>query len=345
MRSLNHFFGVFQLIMTAYSATASAAAGAAPPIYEYGPVQLEVARHPLSSRAVDIDLQQPRPLHELDETVFSALWKTRRAAENHFRKAGYDNFLCYAKLKNDEPPKWQVVPYSSSLPWYLDNALCRKIYSIVMQAQVLWRTMFPVHQSEEARREEKREFWHSLSDETERSGGAKRGSGALTQKNVIRRQIVYPDSLSSDDNGILVLCNYAPVRTGEKPWHYLLIPNPDRPAKDFSELDEQEYIKVMRHAQGIAMWAKQHFGEEASVHLYDKTGKIAGQTEPVYHAHAIITQNDPEEGWGKASMLFRLFFLPSRKLPPDELAQTVADSKEAIGAFLSQRRFYPETNF
>ncbi|SCA63146.1 hypothetical protein SCG7086_AL_00020 [Chlamydiales bacterium SCGC AG-110-P3] len=304
-------------------------------LYQTNCTRLEIAENPLSNLAVNVSLKQRHLIDRLDDECLSNIWKTRFIAEQHLAKQGYENRLCYSKLRSKTPPSWQVVPYSSP-PWYLDNILCKKIYSIWTQTTVLFRTIFPPSIPSDTDLEKTKFFWHSLIPEINYSAENKSGEGALTNDNVINKQSVYPDITSRNDSEILLLYNYAPLQTGGEQMHFLLVPNAKKPAKNFLELDKQQYLEVLSLTGKVAQWAEKNFNGQATIHFFDKTGEIAGQTQPLYHAHLIIVTQEKEEKWGKLAMFFRML-LPSRPLPSKELEQRVTHYKASLGQFLAHQ--------
>lgn len=306
-----------------------------PSLYQTGCAQLAIAQNPLSNRAVNVSLKQPHLIDRLDDKYLSDIWKTRFVAEQHLARQGYENRLCYSKLKSETPPSWQVVSYSS-LPWYLDNILCRKIYSVWTQAAVLFRTTFPPSAPSDATLEKEKLFWRSLVPEVSHDIEEKSGRGALTNDSVIQKQLVYPDTSSSNDSEILLLYNYAPLQTGGEQMHFLLVPKATKPARNFLELDKQQYIEVLSLTKKVALWVENNFDRQATIHFFDKTGEIAGQTQPLYHAHLIIVTQEKEETWGKLAMFFRML-LPSRPLPSSELEQRVTHYRTSLGKFLTHQ--------
>lgn len=214
--------------------------------------------------------------------------------------------------------------------------MCRKIYSIWTQAAVLFRTTFLPSAPSDSTLEKEKLFWHSLVPEINYNAEEKSGKGALTNDNVIRKQLVYPNITSSNDSEILLLYNYAPLQTGGEQMHFLLIPNARKPAKNFLELDKQQYIEVLSLKGKVAQWAEKNFNGQATIHFFDKTREIAGQTQPLYHAHLIIVTQKKEETWGKLAMFFRML-LPSRPLPSTELKQRVTHYRASLGQFLTDQ--------
>ncbi|MEZ5315619.1 MAG: hypothetical protein R3E91_05380 [Chlamydiales bacterium] len=279
------------------------------PLYQNNSTKIEIAQHPLSIRSVDIKPKSPSLLSELNE-------------EN-----------LYAKLRSNESPVWQVTAYAN-LPNYLDHCVTRKIYSIWQQTKVLFRTIFPVKRMSEEFLARESSFW-DLNHVTESSSvGQKNGQGALTSQEVIDKQMVFPNSMPDKDNEILLLYNYAPLRTGGEQMHFLLVPNPAKPAKNFLELDKEQYTHVLALAQKVALWAEGEFKEEVVMHFFDKTGKIAGQTQPLFYAHLILVRSRNEERWGRVAMFFRMFF-PVTPLSRQEVAKRVTHYKSSLGEFLA----------
>ena len=304
------------------------------PIYQHNSVEMEIARRPLSIRAVDISLKERPNFCTLNEENFSDLWEARYLAETHLKQAGYRNRLCYAQLEANASPVWQVTTYSN-LPSYLDNCVMRKIYSIWQQVKVLFRTIFPPCEKSKVPFKEERNFWSSFDTVVNASDPQKSGRGALTQEAVIRKQILFPESAPSSDHEILLLYNYAPLRTGGEQMHFLLIPQPIKPAKNFLELDKEQYINALALAQKVTLWAQKTYAEQVTVHFFDKTGEIAGQTQPLFHAHLIIVKKGSEEIWGKIAMFLRMIF-PVRPLPSNELESRVNHYRSSLGIFLAQ---------
>jgi diadenosine tetraphosphate (Ap4A) HIT family hydrolase len=323
--------------MTAASllAASSLVAEVTLPLYQNDCVRLEIARNPLSKNAVEISLKQQQSIGVLKEECFADVWKTRFIAEQHLADAGYENRLCYSKLTSDASPSWQVVGYSS-LPWYLDNLLFSKIYSIWKQATVLFRTSFSSSVLSEKSVANASSFWQPLELLARSEGSDKNGTGALTRDDVIQKQLVHPASSSSDDNEIQILYNYAPLRTGGEQMHFLLVPQSSKPAKNFLELDEEQYINVLSLTQKVALWAEKEFGDHAVIHFLDKTGEIAGQTQPLYHAHLIIVTEEKEETWGKLAMFFKML-VPLRPLPGAELERRIRHYQNTLGSFLAHQ--------
>jgi len=296
-------------------------------LYETAYTQLTVSQNPLSKHSVNITLKQ-----SFDDKIFFDIWKTRFIAERHLANNGYENRLCYLKLENNIPLTWHLTSYES-IPRYLNNILFRKIYSIWVQAKVLFRTVFPsltFFFANDLKKEKL--FWKSLISKRDDKLDKKTGKGPLTEDNVIQKQIIYPSS-SFNDSQIFVLYNYAPLQTGREQMHFLLVPNPNRPAKNFLELDNEQYIEILLLTKKINLWAMKEFKQKAIIHFLDKTGEIAGQTQPIYHAHLVIITQKKEEIWGKISMFFRMLF-PTRPLPDKELNKRVEYYRNTLGAFL-----------
>ncbi|MBN4067055.1 hypothetical protein JYU14_03125, partial [Simkania negevensis] len=294
-------------------------------------VKLQLSLAPLSYGAVDIVLCDNFSIENVDEQHFSAIWAIRSVAKEHFAKKGYTGFLCYSKILFNKPLELQIVPYSS-LPWYLNNSIVRKIYSVWKQAQVLYRTTFPASPPSEKDLREQMVFWTGLNRFLQKTK-EKSGSGALTQENVIRNQLIYTQRSQESQDNISLLYNYAPVNTGGEQMHFLLVPSPEKPAKNFLELEESQYTATLTLAKKVAMWAKKEFGDRTVIHFFDKTGEIAGQTQPLYHAHLIIIKKEEEETWGKISMFLRMLIPPS-PLPFKELEERVSHYQETLGLFL-----------
>ncbi len=294
---------------------------------------LILSETPLLDGAVDITLQHPTPFKELNEKQFSEIWKLRNIAEKHFAKNKIENRLCYSKITPEAAAKWQVVPYKS-LPLYLDNVIFRKIYSIWQQLQVLYHTVFTPKSPTEKNRQIQQRFWEDLGEDLSISEG-KTGSGALISSEVIQKQLIYPQYPGGNENQILLMYNYAPLKTGGEQMHFILVPVPEKPARDFLELDKEQYLKTLSLAQKISQWAQKKFEGKAVVHFFDKTGKIAGQTQALFHAHVIVVQEEKEELWGKLSMFFRML-LPPSPLSAPLLKSRVQHYKETLGPYLAK---------
>lgn len=323
----------FLSLITSYL-FASASVNPSLSIYQNKSAQIEIAQHPLAIRAIDVLLQPQQNLRQLNEENFSDIWEARRLAETYLARAGYQNRLCYSKFEADASPAWQVAAFPI-LQGYLDNWVIRKIYSIWQQARVLLRTIFPAHNQSEEVLEKERTFWNALETTLPSQEGRKNGRGALAKEEVIHKQIIFPNTLSSEGSEILLLYNYAPLRTGGEQMHFLLIPHPSKPAENFLELDKEQYIQVLSLAKKVALWADDVFEGQTIVHFFDKTGEMAGQTQPLFHAHLVIVKRGSEEMWGKVAMFFRMIF-PSKPLPFNELERRVNRYRNSLGQFLTQ---------
>ena len=84
----------------------------------------------------------------------------------------------------------------------------------------------------------------------------------------------------------------------------------------------------------IVLWSEKEFSN-AVVHFFDKTGEIAGQTQPLYHANVIIVKKEKEESWGKIAMFFRRIF-PLSPLPSNEFEKRVSIYRDTLGKFLDR---------
>jgi|GEM_PF-3868460 len=297
--------------------------------YQYRSAQMEVAQHPLSIRAVDISLTLRKMLRGCDKENFFDIWAMRRFVDSSLAKEGYTNRLCYAKLEADQSPVWQVTAYPN-LPAWANYWVIKKIYSVFQQTKVLFRTFFPATKLSDTAFEKERIFWSLQECELQSTNGQYHGKGALTQKEVIDKQIIYPNVLTSEESEILLLYNYAPLRTGGEQMHFLLIPNPSHPAEHFLELNSEQYTQVLALAKKVTLWANETFQGQVVVHFFDKTGEMAGQTQPLYHAHLIIVKKGEEELWGRLAMFFRMFFPPS-PLASDELEKRVTHYRDTLG--------------
>lgn len=303
-------------------------------LFENHCTTLELAKAPLSRNAVDITLKQAGSIENTTDQDLSDIWETRQIAERHLEDFGYKNRLCYSKLKVDSLTTWQLVSYSSP-PWFLDNFLFRKIYSVWQQASVLFRTAFPSAHLLESEALKARLFWKISDQQVAKNEERKTGTGALSNADVIQKQIVYPITSDTDDE-IFILYNYAPLQTKGEQLHFLLLPNPKKPAKNFLELDREQYIKVLSLGKKVALWAKKKFGHHLTIHFFDKTGEIAGQTQPLYHAHLIILKEDKENVWAKLAMFFRML-MPPRPLSDSELKHRVTHYKNSLGTFITEQ--------
>lgn len=261
LRVFVYIFWSFMAVFSAYASSSETSFS----LYQRDLIELNIAAHPLQRQAVEISIRDQRSLSELDEEAFAGIWETRRLAEEHLAHAGNTNRLCYAPLSADKSPTWQIAPYAS-LPTWLDNCVFRKIYSIWKQAVVLFRTIFPAAQPSRDELERIKTYWSGLETDREIPVREKHGHGPLTEDGVIRKQLVYP--ASKDEGEVLLLYNYAPLRTGGEQLHFLLIPNPASPAENFLELEQEQYVQVLALAQKVALWARQEFGEHATVHFF-----------------------------------------------------------------------------
>ena len=137
---------------------------------------------------------------------------------------------------------------------------------------------------------------------------------------------------------INILYNYKPIQTSkEEALHFLLVPKKNSPAKNFLELDKEQYKEVLLLAQKVAKWAKSKFGPSYSVYFFDKTGENAGQTQFVFHAHLVVVKDAPNNCCSKLAKLFQLIS-PRRELSKEKLEGTVQKYKADLGAFVQNTR-------
>lgn len=301
-----------------------------PTIFQSDHATLEVSRFPLSPGSVDVFLKV-FSIEKASKEHFSDVWKARRLAESHFSKKGYSNRLCYSKIASDLPLKWQIVPYSF-LPWYFDNFLFRKIYSVFKQAQILYQTTFSPKSLSDGSISSQMPFWNDLDFSLEEEV-KKTGTGILTEKRTIQKQLVYPPVFEENKEQIFLLYNYAPLNTGGEQMHFLIVPSPENPARNFLELDKNQYVATLSIAKKVIMWAQEKFNGKARIYFFDKTGKIAGQTQELYHAHLLIVSDKKEEFLGKTSMFLRMLY-PPHPLSAKELLIRVSRYKKSFNLFL-----------
>ncbi|MFT4553338.1 MAG: diadenosine tetraphosphate (Ap4A) HIT family hydrolase [Chlamydiales bacterium] len=305
------------------------------PIYENEWARLDFPKSPLRTTAVEISLKHElSPDQEEEEEHLRGLWEIRYLAEKHFAERGILNRLCYSKFEAGQTPKWQVVPYPS-LSGYFDNGVLRNIYSLWNQTAVLFRTIFPAKEVSTKDRARIKTLWDKSKPKVISQVVEQTGTGALNREDVIERQIIYPSSMK-EENDILLLYNYAPLYSGGRQMHFLLVPNPSSPAKNFLELEEKQYVEVLSLANKIAIWAQENFPKGTTVHFFDKTGVMAGQSEPLYHAHVVIIEDESEEIWGKLSMFFRML-LPRSPIANKILEKRVSYYRETLGTFLDEQ--------
>ncbi len=276
------------------------------------------AERPLYPDALEILPRQETPLSALNEEAFSHLWDARRRAS-----PGLRDRLCYGKLSSDKKPSWQIVTYPR-LPAFLNYPFVQKTVGLFLQTKALWGSLFPFSPNDT----------QPVSfDFSENSTETKTGKGALTEERVLNKQIIYPTSFSSaEKNDTLLLYNYAPLRTGGR-HHFLVVPNPSEPAAHFGELDQEQYVNVLKTTQKVCAWAKATFGERTVIHFLDKTGRMAGQTQPLYHAHLIVAEREEEEVTGRLAMFFRML-IPPFPLSDRELRERVQGYQETMRPFL-----------
>jgi len=262
---------------------------------------------------------------------FRTLYKTRKIAENYFDFKHFSNRLCYFSLKKEQLTLYQLVPYHTPV-WFLNLFIFRKIYSVWQQTQVLYHTFFPIKQTQS------RTKGIDIGQHPEltliQTSKLKTGSGALCDSQVIKSQLIYPEK-QLENAPMLVLYNYAPLKAGKNQLHFLIIPNPNQPAKDFTELEEEQFIHMMQLIQKIETWAQQKFDGKAMIHVFDKKGQFAGQTQPLYHAHVVIVDKKSEEFFGKINMLFRML-LPQTPLSKKELEKRVTLLKKTLGDYIQK---------
>lgn len=290
------------------------------PFFSERDVHLEAPQNPLTPYAAEIVSHSP--LSTLTTEQCREIWKARRVAEQHLNESALDQRLHYGKLSHQHALRLQLAAYSP-IPSFMDQVVLRKIYAVWMQSRVLWHLLFSSSLYEPR---EHASFWEGLSEDSGRNYPPS-GGGALISEQVIETQRVY------EGQAVRVLYNYAPL----KEMHFLVAPKSEHPARDFMELEEAQYVEVLTLTKKIADWAAERFGDEARLHFFDKKGVIAGQTQPLYHAHIIITTSAEEEWWGKVKMFFRML-LPARPLSVERLRERVTFYQNSLGNFLEQSK-------
>ncbi len=231
-------------------------------------------------------------------------WNLRHQAELYLEKQGYTNHLCYWKMDTNS---WQLVPFNEPAP-YLDIPILRTLDRFFKQAKVVYHSTFsPVTDATS-------DFWSEFKPQGISQESSKySGQGPLIDPVIVERQCVYSGKY------INMLYNYAPLKTGGEEIHFLLVPKKEQPARNFLELSSNQYLELVEIAKQVQNWASE---QGALSYFFDKTGVLAGQTQPLYHAHLIVLKADQEEFWGRLNLLLRMIWPPSA-LNDAELARRV----------------------
>ncbi|PWU15022.1 MAG: hypothetical protein C5B45_03355 [Chlamydiae bacterium] len=110
-----------------------------------------------------------------------------------------------------------------------------------------------------------------------------------TQK-IIEKQRVFEGRL------INILYDYAPI--GPEKVHLLLVPKEHR--EKFSDLTKEEFLEIDDLSQKLIHFYKDKNPDrrDSAVHVFDKTGALAGQTVPHWHQTPCIYHNQDSRALG-----------------------------------------------
>lgn len=198
-----------------------------------------------------------------------------------------DSYLVYGRTSpnlRSETFHWQVVPYSE------------KGWPALKQISVVWNASFGVDPLAEKERiaaaEALKAPMATLSSPYRIERAFEKSDDPFCDPVVLKKQGIY------EGREMMVLYNYAPVRLVDDSPHFLIIPKKHKPT--FSELSASEYQEAMVLAQKIGdYFRKKH--PQSTLHLFHKSGEMAGQTVPHWHMHVIVVEED--------------FYLPSFEFP------------------------------
>lgn len=287
--------------------------------YQNESAWLETPNFSLSPDAVGIFSEQT-DFEKMSEKDFIALYKARKVAHEILREKGYKNFLNYSQIGTDRPFQAQLVSFAS-LPSYLENGIVRNLYSFFLQLRVVVNSaFFPTKTTP-------RPSKGFTSVELPKNDPAIfTGFGALTKVKQIQKQLLYPKLEEIEKEKAFVLYNYAPLKVGDNKLHFLIIPNPQKPARNFEELEEDQYVRVQELVQKILHISKKKFGNSCVIHVFDKTGQLAGQTQELFHTHVLIQEKASEALSGRLKLIGRMLAPPS-PLSEQELQGKMSELK------------------
>jgi len=190
-------------------------------------------------------------------------------------RCGYArDYLVYGRTSpnlRSETFRWEVVPYP-------DDGWNR-----IKQIGVIWNVSFGTSFLSEKERviiaSRMREQMQDLEAPYTIPTSKLKGDDPFCDPEVIARQCVY------EGKEMVVLYNYAPVKVVEESPHFLIVPKRHR--QNFNELKASEYREAMKLAGKISDYFQENY-PQSTLHLFHKTGELAGQTVPHWHLHVIV---------------------------------------------------------
>ncbi len=266
-------------------------------------ISLRTPETPLLPQAIEVEFGND--LSFLTDDELGRVWELRRAADQNFANTGAIGQLGYLKIGPSGCHSVQVAPYY--LPSYMDYPVLRSIASLWQQVRAVLNTLFGSTQATTA---------VALPAAVASVDVKRTGGGALVEQEVIDKQLVW------QGRNINVLYNFRPIKTATQV-HLLLVVKPERPGRNFGEISREDYIEVLDVARAIDQRAREVWKdqkEEVETYIFDKTGSFAGQTQPIYHAHVVVTLGAKDSTWGKLRLLWRMVWTPAA-LKDDKLRE------------------------
>lgn len=235
-----------------------------------------------------------------------------------WEKNGIHDYMIYAHESNSNGAafNWEVVPYP------------KEGWTFWKQLKVVWRLIFGGTSLSLADRQQVVKDFQANKDQF-----SERQKNQIKKvDNCVKTILVKPDAFCTpsvidkqlvfEGHEINVLYNYAPIGVGKDKLHFLLVPKKHREA--FTELTPSEYLETIELVQKIIV----HYRDKGlyNAYIFDKTGKIAGQTVPHWHEHLVFTASDTQSFFGKLQVLRNIIFRQS-PLSKEELQDRVKSLK------------------
>lgn len=238
-----------------------------------------------------------------------------------WKKKGITDYMIYTKSSDaNSELSWEIVPYSKS-SWKYGQ-----------QFKVLWNTIFGGATSAKVERQKVAQdfakarcsFSKSHVKKIESAKEVAQKKDAFCNPNVINNQLVFKGK------EITVLLNYAPIATGPDKLHFLIVPK--KHYKTFSDLPKAVYLEIIKASNKLAdFYNKKGY---STLYAFNKSGKIAGQTEPHFHQHIVLPATKSEELLAKLTVFKNMLF-GSSPLSARELQTRVQALKSELQDVLS----------
>lgn len=284
-------------------------------IYQEAGFEIVIPENPLAPESLEVrplDVEKIRYTDWNCADIKTANHMLQKIAKSWDQK-GVDNFVIYTKLPTEKIFSWQIAPYKS------DKS------AILQRVNVLWNVVWGGSSLSDEEIQEQKDICihafeasetHTIQERVEEYT-----QDAFCNESVITKQLVYEGKL------IRVLYNYAPIAELQ----LLIVPKQHR--NSFTDLTQDEYLEEQLIVQRLVKHLESLGYQE--IHLEEKKGTIAGQTQPHQHLNLMASKSRSSTFKSKWLVLKNILIGKS-PLSNEELEQKVSIWKQELSNLFAE---------